>query len=223
MIFMVFFYKTVTDANCLHILYKRVETVGSSVVEGPSAGCTAASVARESTPLEAAAAVILSLTAAVFSLVIVSTALRPVVSGSGVRALEPAAPVPVAACAAEVLPSLVPGTGRVSSLGGRIGAVCPSVDALLSHHGVGAAPLPSGVRLLFRLVCVVEVDEITGQLEVCVEVGVDRVAGPAAADDVLLGLQILRVVTHDQLQVDHRGFRYLLFQDLFDFFKVAQD
>ncbi len=91
----------------------------SSVVVGPPAGGTAASVARKSAPLEAAAEVVLSLTAAVLSLVVVPAALRPVVAGSGIRSLDPAGTVvgvssaPVAACAAEVIPCLVPGSCRV--------------------------------------------------------------------------------------------------------------
>jgi hypothetical protein len=79
------------------------------VIVGPPA-----SVAGESGPLEAASATVLSLTTAVLSLVIVSTVLRPVVSESVIRDVEPVriivvvSAAPVAAWDAEVLWSLVP-------------------------------------------------------------------------------------------------------------------
>ncbi len=65
----------------------------ASVEVRPPTGGTAASVTGESAPLETAAAIVVSLTAAVISLVIVSAALLPVVARSGIRSLDPAGAV----------------------------------------------------------------------------------------------------------------------------------
>ncbi len=115
-----------------------------------------------------AAAVVLSMSAAVLSLVGVAAALRPVVAGPGILSLDPAGTVvgvssaPVAAWAAEVIPCLVPGSCRVSFFGRRAGTVRPFVAALLIHNRVRAAPLASGVGLLSQQFLLPAVQAVSG-------------------------------------------------------------